>query len=280
MGGLLFGTGGIPHGTHKPANILNGIKHIAELGLGCTELEFVYGVRMSEADAAQVAATAQKQKVRLTAHAPYYINLNAHENDKLVASQERLLQTVRVASLCGANDVVFHSAFYLKDDPAEVYTRLKKLLSGIMVEVRRQNKYLSLRPELMGKHSQFGSLEELLRARIASTPYGDHVLLYGDMPHAVTLRATLECDLLLRTTRYDGDSVAVREARYIGTPVIATDNGMRPEGVHLIPPSDAGRLRDAVCELLSGERTRRAPGGDGQENIRAVVQFYEELLRR
>jgi glycosyltransferase involved in cell wall biosynthesis len=124
-----------------------------------------------------------------------------------------------------------------------------------------------------------GSLEESLRSRIASTPYGDHVLLYGDMPHAVTLRATLECDLLLRTTRYDGDSVAVREALYIGTPVIATDNGMRPEGVHLIPPSDAGRLRDAVCELLSGERPRRAPGGDGQENIRAVVQFYEELLR-
>jgi glycosyltransferase involved in cell wall biosynthesis len=125
-----------------------------------------------------------------------------------------------------------------------------------------------------------GSLEESLRSRIAGTPYRDHVLLYGDMPHAVTLRATLECDLLLRTTLYDGDSVSVREALYIGTPVIATDNGMRPEGVHLIPPSDAGRLRDAVCELVSGERTRRAPGGDGQENIRAVAQFYEELLRR
>jgi glycosyltransferase involved in cell wall biosynthesis len=124
-----------------------------------------------------------------------------------------------------------------------------------------------------------GSLEESLRSRIAGTPYRDRVLLYGDMPHAVTLRATLECDLLLRTTLYDGDSVSVREALYIGTPVIATDNGMRPEGVHLIPPSDAGRLRDAVCELLSGEPTRRAPGGDGQENIRAVAQFYEELLR-
>ena len=125
-----------------------------------------------------------------------------------------------------------------------------------------------------------GSLEESLRSRIANTPYRDCVLLYGDMPHAVTLRATLECDLLLRTTLYDGDSVSVREALYLGTPVIATDNGMRPDGVHLIPPSDAGRLRDAVCELMAGERTRRAPGGDGQENIRAVVQFYEELLRR
>ena len=79
------------------------------------------------------------------------------------------------------------------------------------------------------------------------------------MPHAVTLRATLESDVVLRTTLYDGDSVSVREALYIGTPVIATDNGMRPEGVHLIPPSDAGRLRDAVCDVLYWKaRTARA----------------------
>jgi glycosyltransferase involved in cell wall biosynthesis len=123
-----------------------------------------------------------------------------------------------------------------------------------------------------------GSLEEALRARIASKPYRDRVVLYGDMPHAVTLRATLECDLLLRTTLYDGDSVSVREALYIGTPVIATDNGMRPEGVHLILPSDPGRLRDAVCELVSRGNSRQAPAGDGQENIRAVAQFYEEVL--
>ncbi len=124
-----------------------------------------------------------------------------------------------------------------------------------------------------------GSLEESLRARIAATPYRDRIVLYGDMPHALTLRATQECDLLLRTTLYDGDSISVREALYIGTPVIATDNGMRPEGVYLIPPSDPARLLDAVCDLLSRERSRRSPGGDGQENIRAVTQFYEELLR-
>jgi glycosyltransferase involved in cell wall biosynthesis len=132
-----------------------------------------------------------------------------------------------------------------------------------------------------------GSLEEPLRARIASAPYRDHVLLYGDMPHALTLRATLESDLLLRTTLYDGDSVSVREALYIGTPVIATDNGMRPEGVHLIPASEPGRgcktgcdaVCDAVCDLLSREPARPAPAGDGQENIRAVARFYAELLR-
>jgi deoxyribonuclease IV len=162
MASLLFGTGGIPLSTAKPKNLLNGIKRITELGLGCTEMEFVYGVRMTEAEAAQVATTAQKQRVKLTAHAPYYINLNAHENDKLVASQERLIQTAHIAALCGASDIAFHAAFYMQDPPGEVYPRLKKILTGLLAEIKRQYRFITLRPELMGKPSQFGSLEELL----------------------------------------------------------------------------------------------------------------------
>ncbi len=123
-----------------------------------------------------------------------------------------------------------------------------------------------------------GSLQESLRRQIDSKPYAHRVLLYGDMPHAVTLRAMVECDILLRTTLYDGDSVAVREALYIGTPVIATDNGMRPPGVHLIPASNAARLSDAVQRLLGSGEARRQPAGDGQENLRAVAHFYKELL--
>jgi deoxyribonuclease-4 len=162
MSGLLFGTGGIPHSSQKPKTLVNGIKRIAELGLGCNELEFVYGVRMTEAEADQVAGAARKAKVKLTAHAPYYINLNAHEHDKLISSQDRLLQTAHVASLCGVSDITFHAAFYMKDAPGEVYGRVKQLLSGITAEIQRQKKYVVLRPELMGKISQFGSLEEIL----------------------------------------------------------------------------------------------------------------------
>jgi glycosyltransferase involved in cell wall biosynthesis len=120
-----------------------------------------------------------------------------------------------------------------------------------------------------------GSLEGTLRRQIGEK---DYVLLYGDMPHPVTMRATLECDALLRTTLYDGDSVSVREALYLGTPVIATENGMRPSGVTLIPPAEPARLREAVCEQLARGRERRAPAGDGQENIRQVAEFYRELL--
>ena len=136
-----------------------------------------------------------------------------------------------------------------------------------------------------------GSLEESLRAQIASTPYRDHVLLYGDMPHAVTLRATLECDVLLRTTLYDGDSVSVREALYIGTPVIATDNGMRPEGVHLIPAvrsRAAARCGMPMCSSgearAKGARRRRAGeysrgGSSFTKNCSASIRPLPEAER-
>jgi glycosyltransferase involved in cell wall biosynthesis len=123
-----------------------------------------------------------------------------------------------------------------------------------------------------------GSLEEKLQEHIARKPYRDHILLYGDMPHEVTLRAVLECDLMLRTTLYDGDSVSVREALYLGTPVVATDNGMRPSGVHLIPAQNPEKLRDKILELLASARAPRATAGDGQENIRAVLEFYREVI--
>jgi glycosyltransferase involved in cell wall biosynthesis len=123
-----------------------------------------------------------------------------------------------------------------------------------------------------------GSMEEELRRRIEAKSYARNILLYGDMPRAVTLQVLLESDALLRTTLYDGDAVSVREALYLGTPVIATDNGMRPPGVIPIPVSDPDRLRDAIFETLADGGPRIPVAGDGQENVRAVVEFYGDLL--
>src|SRR5262245_23216615 len=95
-----------------------------------------------------------------------------------------------------------------------------------------------------------GSLEAEVRARIQSKPYAEHISLCGDVPHSITLRAIAESDLFLRTTLYDGDSISVREALLIGTPVIATDNGMRPSGTHLIPRSNPDALRRAIEQAL------------------------------
>ncbi len=159
---LLFGTGGTPHSA-KTNSAIDGIKRIAELGLGCMELEFVYGVRMAENSARMVAETAKSEGVKLSAHGPYYINLNAREPEKVAASQQRILQTARIGALCGARSIVFHAAFYLGDPPQKVYETVKKNLAEVMKTLKKEENDIWVRPEVMGKATQFGDLDEIIK---------------------------------------------------------------------------------------------------------------------
>lgn len=123
-----------------------------------------------------------------------------------------------------------------------------------------------------------GTLESQLRSQISSKAYSRHILLAGDVPHPQTLRAIHEADALLRTTLYDGDAISVREALCLGTPVIATDNGMRPPGPRLIPARNADALYSAIIEGLSGDPEHVARTSlSGVENLEAVVALYHEL---
>jgi glycosyltransferase involved in cell wall biosynthesis len=123
-----------------------------------------------------------------------------------------------------------------------------------------------------------GSIEGDLGKLIAGKSYGPHILLCGDVPHEDTLLAVNACDLFLRTSIYDGDSVAVREALHLGAPVIATDTGMRPPDVHLIAISNPGELVRAIEEHLPRPRERRGSLPASEENIEAVVELYRELM--
>lgn len=123
-----------------------------------------------------------------------------------------------------------------------------------------------------------GSLEDDLRRRIESAPYGEHVLLCGDVDRRVTLRAIAESDLMLRTTLFDGDAISVREAVHFGVPVVATDRAPRPEGVRLFPAQDLERLAEAA-ELSLRNGGRRAPKNFAhEENMEAVLNLYHELM--
>jgi len=158
---LLFGTAGVPLSS-KAQSTQAGIERIHELGLGCMEVEFVQGVRMSPQSARAIGEVAVKRGVRLSAHAPYYINLNAREPEKMAASRERILQTARIASILGGVSIVFHAAFYLKDAPSKVYGTVKSNLEQIVAELRAEDNRVWIRPETMGKESQFGTIEEIL----------------------------------------------------------------------------------------------------------------------
>lgn len=162
MGELLFGPAGVPLSA-RTRSTEAGIERVAELGLGCMELEFVQGVKMGKETALVVRETAKRLSIALSAHGPYFINLNAVEPDKVKASQERILQTARIAHLCGARSIVFHAAFYLDTPPEAVYQQVKSQLQWIVRQLRAEGNGVWVRPEVTGKGSQFGTLDEVLR---------------------------------------------------------------------------------------------------------------------
>lgn len=159
---LLFGTAGVPNSTPKKNSPIEGVRQVHALGLDCMQLEFAHGVRMKEEISSGLRKVSYELGIPLTSHGPYYINLNAREQDKIDSSVERIIQTAKISDLCGAESMTFHAAFYMKDSPYDVFDLVEKSLNVIEERLNRLDIEIELRPELTGKTSQFGSLDELI----------------------------------------------------------------------------------------------------------------------
>jgi len=162
MDHLHFGTAGIPLSAANNDS-LSGLERLHELGLDCMELEFVQGVHLKRPAAEKIGRRAQELGIALSAHAPYYINLNSHEAAKKKASIRRILETARASFWAGAATFTFHAAFYQESSPPAVYRAVKQELENIGQILAKEKIQIWMRPELTGKPSQFGSLEEILK---------------------------------------------------------------------------------------------------------------------
>ncbi len=141
---------------------LAGVRKVARMQLDCMEVAFTYGVRMSVQDAREVGALAKDKGVVLSVHAPYYINLASDEKEKIQASKKRILDACQRAHALGAPNVVFHAGFYQKKTAEQTYAMIKKAILAIQRRIKKNCWKVKLCPEVTGKPSQFGSIDELL----------------------------------------------------------------------------------------------------------------------
>ena len=101
---LNFITAGMPLRTGK-GSYPQAFEVLKDMNLDGMELEFVHGVRMND-DARNFVKERAKDFV-ITAHGPFYINLNSKEEEKIDASVQRIIDTDSVASLAGAFSITF-----------------------------------------------------------------------------------------------------------------------------------------------------------------------------
>ena len=147
---------------------VQGLEAAARRRLDCLEIAFTYGVRMTPEVAEAVGERAAQLGILLSVHAPYYINLASYEEAKLAASRQRILDSCHRAHLMGARKVVFHAGFYQKRSPQETYDLVRREIEDLQQAIRKAGWQVALYPEITGKPSQFGDLEELLALREAT----------------------------------------------------------------------------------------------------------------
>lgn len=163
MNTLHFAVAGVPASTPKPGGTVEGLKHAKSLGITAMELEWVQRVPPNEERMHEIRETATELGMYLTCHAPYYINLNSPEPEKLAASKKRILDALRMSEIAGIHSVCVHAAFYLGMDPKVAYENVKRAVDDVMKHKKKMFPHVNLGLETMGKQTQFGTLEEVLR---------------------------------------------------------------------------------------------------------------------
>lgn len=158
---LVFATPGSPRSTPGSGGSLAGLKRAHALGLSGMELEWVQSVPKNREHVEQVGSLAKELGITLTVHAPYFVNLNSPEQDKLAASKKRVIDALMMAQAAGAVSVVVHAAFYLGKPPAQALENVRRAVDDIM---KKQSHFpdVNLALETMGKPTQFGTMEEVL----------------------------------------------------------------------------------------------------------------------
>ena len=156
---LNFITAGMPLRTGK-GSYPQAFDVLKEMALDGMELEFVHGVRMSDANRDFVKE--QSNNFVITAHGPFYINLNSKEEEKIDASVQRIIDTAAVAHEAGAFSITYHAAFYMGKNKEEVFNQVKTQTKRIIDILENENINVWIRPETTGKATQWGDIDEII----------------------------------------------------------------------------------------------------------------------
>ncbi len=159
MAKIKFGPTGLGGGKEAIKNL----EFFNKIGLQACEVAFTYGVYLKKNDAIKIGKFAKKVGIELSIHAPYWINLNSKDKEKVRASEKRILKSCEIGNFLGAKKIVFHCGFYSGMDKDLVYENIKRRIVELMKIIKENKWNVELCPETMGKKNVFGSIEEISR---------------------------------------------------------------------------------------------------------------------
>lgn len=179
---IYLGTQGIPASVRlRKSSIIDGLYALSLLSLNALELDFVHRIYLNNEECRRVREVAETLGIRLSIHAPYYINLLSENESVRRASKKRILTCIERANNLKADAVAVHAAFYGKLSKEDAYREVRKELKSILDEIYANNYDNVLGVETMAKESQFGTLDEVLRLYedLSVKPYIDFAHIFA-----------------------------------------------------------------------------------------------------
>ncbi|MBR9704723.1 TIM barrel protein [Candidatus Pacearchaeota archaeon] len=153
-----------PAGLGPVKEAVENLVEYSRLGFSACEIAFTYGVYIKKKeDALLIGKKAKELGIKLSIHAPYWVNLNSLEKAKVAATKQRILECCKIGDILGAECIVFHPGYYMKMDKEDTYNNICDGIIDLMSTVKKNGWKVKLCPEVMGKVNVFGSLDEISR---------------------------------------------------------------------------------------------------------------------
>lgn len=152
---------GLAGKPEKAKSIVKGIPMLREMGLQAMEIQYTRGIQTKLEAASVIGELAKENDIKLSAHAPYYINLNSKTRKTLENSKRWILRTAEMMDALSARVMVFHAGFYHGMGSSKVAKRIARSLQSVRKKIEARGWDVILGLEITGKKTAFGTLEEL-----------------------------------------------------------------------------------------------------------------------
>jgi deoxyribonuclease-4 len=163
-----------------------------KMGLNAYEYQCSKGIHIKEDTASEIGEKCREFGIRLSIHAPYFINLSSTEKEKRDKSIKYIIDTLKIAKIMGAVRIVAHPGYVSEISRQTAVELAMDTLLEALREAENENLLdIAICPEVLGKTNQLGTLEEIIalcsldERLIPCIDFGHmHALTHGGMKSA------------------------------------------------------------------------------------------------
>ncbi len=137
---------------------------LRSMGLNAYEYQCNRGTNVKQQTAQLIGEEAKENNIRMSIHAPYYINLSSKDELKRNNSIQYILNTLEIAKWMGADRIVIHPGSIGKFTREEAMALALPVLANAIKRADESGfSDITLCPEVLGKLNNLGTLDEVIK---------------------------------------------------------------------------------------------------------------------